>query len=142
MEAISTSEELAGAQPERASSRGLCGHYFTNRDLLSSQTAGDSLASWELAPPTATLPVHVAPKRVQEPSQDGGSEDAALRRLPPGIEIQRRLGPQYAREFETARVMMGAHISENTDLGRKLANVWLETLRIAGNFSRHRRLSA
>jgi hypothetical protein len=25
----------------------------------------------ELAPPTPTLPVHVAPKRVQEPSQDG-----------------------------------------------------------------------
>jgi hypothetical protein len=59
--------------------------------------------------------------------------DLDLSKLPPEIELQQRLGPRFAREFEPLRHAASVLVSPDSELGHRLLSAWLATLRTAGN---------
>jgi hypothetical protein len=56
-----------------------------------------------------------------------------LRKLPPDVEMQIRLGPRLGSEFDSLRQVIALQVPANSDLGHRLDQSWLNTLRLAGN---------
>jgi hypothetical protein len=74
-----------------------------------------------------------AHKAVNDHAEGRKREEVELRSLPVEIEMQRRLGPRFGREFEQMRFSIGTWVPPDSELGERLSVAWLETLRVAGN---------
>jgi hypothetical protein len=56
-----------------------------------------------------------------------------LRRLPPDVEMQVRLGPRLQGEFDSLREVIALRVAPGSSLGQRLDQSWLDTLRLTGN---------
>ena len=85
--------------------------------------------------PRATSPSAVknAATASHSPKEYRRELELELRKLPPEIEMERRLGPRLGREYESLQDAMAIFVPQNSDLGRRLSAAWLQTLRTGGN---------